>query len=67
MRFAILGDVLHLALDLRRLARAAFKNRVGENAQRHRFHAPDLVAEPAKKYAAGGGTHQEYRDDSAEP
>src|SRR6478672_6474663 len=31
MVFAILGDALHLALDLRGLTLAAFKNRVGEN------------------------------------
>ena len=56
--------------DVPRLGRKpaeAGKQRVGEDAQRHRAHAADAVAEPAEEHAAGRGADEEHGNDGAEP
>ena len=56
--------------DVPRLGREAAESgehRIREDAQRHRAHAPDAIAEPAEKHAAGRGADEEHGDDGAEP
>ena len=52
---------------LGRKAAQAGEDRVGEDAQGHRAHAPDLVPQPAEDDAAAGRPNEEDGDDRAEP
>ena len=56
--------------DVPRFGREAAQSgehRIREDAQRHRAHAADAIAEPAEEHAAGRGADEEHGDDGAEP
>ena len=43
------------------------KDGVGEDAERHRAHAPDFIPQPAEKHAAAGCADEKYGDNRSEP
>src|SRR5436189_23486 len=43
------------------------ENGVSQNAQRHRTHSADAVAEPAERQSAAGCAHEKKRGDAPHP